>query len=72
MNGLLCQGLSQQHFVPSKAENKEGYAEEGGHCMSDQRIGVARTEVETKPEGSSQSEQLASHKVHLFSRESVW
>lgn len=37
--------------------------------MSDEGVGVARTEVEPKPEGSSQGEQLARQKIHLCGRE---
>lgn len=41
------------HTVPSKAEHEKGNAKECGHSMPDQGIGMAGTEVETKPEGSS-------------------
>lgn len=33
--------------------------------MSDQGVGMAWTEVETKPEGSSQGKQLAGQEIHL-------
>ena len=56
------------HAVPSEAEDKKGNAQESGHSVSDQGIGVPGTEVETKPEGSSQGKQLAGQKVHLWWR----
>lgn len=51
--------------VPSEAEDEKGNAKESGHSMPDQGIGMARTEVETKPEGSNQGKQLARQKIHL-------
>lgn len=55
--------------VPSKAEDEKGNAKESGHSMPDEGTGMSRTEVETKPEGSSQSKQLACQKIHLCGRE---
>lgn len=54
--------------VPSKAEDEKGDAEESRHSMSDEGIGMAGTEVETKPEGSSQGEQLTGQKIYLCGR----
>lgn len=59
----------QHHAVPSEAEDEKGDAEESCHSMSDQGIGMAGTEVETKPEGSSQGKQLARQKIHLCGRD---
>lgn len=51
--------------VPSKAEDEKGNSKESGDSVPDQGVGVARAEVETKPEGSSQGEELACQKIHL-------
>ncbi|TNN79968.1 Transmembrane protein 65 [Liparis tanakae] len=56
-------------LVPSKAEDEKDDAQEGGHSVPDQGIGMARTEVETKPEGSRQAKQLARQKIHLCRKE---
>lgn len=55
--------------VPSKAEDEEGNAEESGHSVSDQWVGMVGTEVEAEPEGSSQGKQLTCQKVHLRRRD---
>lgn len=60
----------QYYTVPSKAEDEKGDAKESGHNVPDQGIGMVRTEVETKPEGSSQGEKLTRQKIHLYRRES--
>lgn len=57
------------HTVPSKAEDKKRNAKESSHSVSDQGIGMAWTEVETKPEGSNHSKQLARQKIHLCESE---
>lgn len=51
--------------LPSEAEDEEGDAEDGGHSVPEQGGGPAGTEVEPEPEGSSQGQQLAGHKIHL-------
>lgn len=51
--------------VPAKAEDEKGNAEEGGHGMPDERVGMSGTEVEAEPEGSGQGEQLARQEIHL-------
>lgn len=61
--------MSVSLTVPSKAEDEKGDAKESGHSVPDQGIGMAGTEVETKPEGSSQGKQLACHKIHLCGRD---
>lgn len=70
MNGALS-GTVSRH-IPSKAEDEKGNAEEGGHSMPDQRVGVARTEVETKPEGGGQGKQLTCQKIHLCGGDRDW
>lgn len=57
---LNCTGT-----LPSKAEEEKGNAEDGGHSVPDHGGGPAGTEVEPEPEGSSQGQQLACHKIHL-------
>lgn len=57
--------FASRHNVPSKAEDEKSRPQERGECMPDQRTGMAGTEVETKPEGSSQSQQLAGQEIHL-------
>lgn len=54
-----------QTTLPSKAEDEEGNAKEGGHSMPDQGSAAAGAEVETEPEGSSQGKQLTRQKIHL-------
>lgn len=56
---------SDETTVPSKAEDEQGDAQEGGHSVPDQGAGMAGTEVETKPEGSGQGKQLTGQKIHL-------
>lgn len=65
-----CVLASDEITVPSKAEDEQGDAEEGGHGVPDQGAGMAGTEVETKPEGSSQGKQLTRQKIHL--RWEIW
>lgn len=59
--------MTHQHCfaLPSEAEDEKGDAEESCHSMPDQGSGVARTEVEAKPEGSSQGKKLTRQKIHL-------
>lgn len=57
--------FASRQTVPSKAEDEKSRPQERGECMPDQRAGMAGTEVETKPEGSSQSQQLAGQEIHL-------
>ncbi len=66
--------MSVCHPIPSKAEDEKGNAKESGHSVPDQGIGMAGTEVETKPEGSSKGKQLARQKIHLCGRDKgiVW
>jgi len=61
--------LWEYRTVPSKAEDEKDDAQEGGHRVPDQGIGMARTEVETEPEGSRQAKQLARQKIHLCRKE---
>lgn len=61
----VCVYPWQRRTVPSKAEEEKDDAEESGHGVADQWIGVAGTEVEAKPEGSGQGRQLARQKIHL-------
>ena len=56
-------------YIPSKTEDEKSNAEDCGESVSDQGAGMAGTEVEAKPEGSSQSKQLARQKVHLSTEE---
>lgn len=60
--------VTHQHCLalPSEAEDEKGDAEESCHSMPDQGSGVAWTEVEAKPEGSSQGKQLTRQKIHLL------
>lgn len=60
--------VTHQHCLalPSEAEDEKGDAEESCHSMPDQGSGMARTEVEAKPEGSSQGKQLTRQKIHLL------
>lgn len=51
--------------LPSEAEEEKGAAEDGGHSVPGSGGGPAGTEVETEPEGNSQGQQLACHKIHL-------
>lgn len=60
---------SQDSILPAKAEDEKGNAEESGHSMPHHGTGMFWTEVETKPEGSSQGKQLAGQKIHLCGRE---
>lgn len=58
--------------LPAKAEDEKGHANGGGHGVPDQGGGPAGTEVETEPEGGSQGQQLACHKVHLSGRKCMF
>ena len=51
--------------LPSEAEDEKGGAKEGGHSVPERGGGPSGTEVETEPEGSSQGQQLACHKIDL-------
>lgn len=61
--------VGQYYTVPSETEDEKGNAKESGHSVPDHGIGMARIEVETKPEGSSKSKQLARQKIHLCGRD---
>lgn len=65
---VLCERGIQYRTVPSKAEDEKGNAKQSRHSVPDQGIGMAGTEVETKPEGSKQGKQLTRQKIHLYGR----
>lgn len=56
-------------YIPSKAEGEKSDAKDCGNSMPDQGTGMTGTEVEAKPEGSSQGKQLACHKINLSKEE---
>lgn len=58
-------GVGQCHTAPSEAEEEKSDSQERGDSMPDHGARMVRTEVETKPEGSKQSKQLAGQEVHL-------
>lgn len=55
----------QSSDSPAKAEESQVEAQQGGHHMSDERTGFAGVEVDPKPHGHQQREQLTCHKVNL-------
>lgn len=61
--------MTRSASVPSEAEDEKGNAKESGHSMPDEGVGMSRTEVEAKPEGSGQGKQLARQEIHLCGRQ---
>lgn len=50
---------------PAEAEQGQVEAQQSRHHVSDERAGLTGVEVDPKPHGHEQGEQLAGHKVNL-------
>ena len=50
---------------PAEAEESQVEAQQSGHHMSDERTGLTGVEVDPKPHGHQQGEQLTCHEVNL-------
>lgn len=55
--------------IPAKTEDGEIDAQKGGKGMTDLGTGFTGSQVDAKPEGSTQGKELAGHKIHLVQRD---
>lgn len=64
------EGESQQDS-PAEAEEGQVKAQQSGHDVSDEGTGLSGVEVDPKPHGHQQGEQLTRHEVDLHRRAAI-